>query len=135
MENQPLILVVEDEPEIRRLLRATLADAGYRLVEAENGTRGVREAASHKPDLILLDLGLPDMDGLEVIRRVREWSVMPIVVLSARGMEASKVAALEAGADDYVTKPFGVAELNARLRVALRHAARDRKSTRLNSSH
>ena len=124
MDAAPAILVVEDEPEIRKLLRATLGQAGYRVIEAATGARGALEAATHKPDLILLDLGLPDVDGLEVIRRVRAWSGMPIVVLSARGAEVSKVAALESGADDYVTKPFGVAELIARIRVALRHAVR-----------
>ena len=123
MDANAAILVVEDEPEIRRLLRATLAEAGYRVIEAQTGARGAQEAATHKPDLILLDLGLPDIDGLEVIRRVRDWSGMPIVVLSARGAEVQKVAALEAGADDYVTKPFGIAELIARVRVALRHSA------------
>jgi two-component system KDP operon response regulator KdpE len=124
MEPGAAVLVVEDEPEIRRLLRDSLDESGYRVIEAANGARGAQEAATHKPDLVLLDLGLPDMDGLEVINRVRVWSGMPIIVLSARDGEAAKVAALEAGADDYVTKPFGMAELIARVRVALRHAAR-----------
>lgn len=119
-----LILIVEDEPQIRRLLRATLAAEGYRVVEAENGERGAAEAATHKPDLVMIDLGLPDIDGVEVVKRIRAWSGLPILILSARSAEADKIAALDAGADDYVTKPFGVGELTARVRVALRHAAR-----------
>ena len=118
------ILVVEDEPEIRRFLRSALGTEGYRVVEAETGERGAIEAGTQKPDLAIVDLGLPDIDGIEVIRRIRRWSPMPIVVLSARAQEPSKVEALDAGADDYVTKPFGVDELLARVRVALRHAAR-----------
>jgi two-component system KDP operon response regulator KdpE len=120
----PAILVVEDEPEIRRFLRTSLSAEGYRVVEAENGERGAIEAGTHKPDLAIVDLGLPDIDGVEVIRRIRAWSPMPILVLSARAREQAKVEALDAGADDYVTKPFGVGELLARVRVALRHAAR-----------
>ena len=118
------ILVVEDEPEIRRFLRTSLGAEGYRVVEAESGVQGVTDAGTHKPDLAIVDLGLPDLDGVEVIRRIRAWSPMPIIVLSARAREQAKVDALDAGADDYVTKPFGVGELLARLRVALRHAAR-----------
>jgi two-component system KDP operon response regulator KdpE len=118
------ILVIEDEPEIRRFLRASLGAEGYKVVEAGTGRRGAIDAATHKPDLAIVDLGLPDFDGLEVIRRIREWSPMPIVVLSARVQERSKVEALDAGADDYVTKPFGVGELLARVRAALRHAMR-----------
>jgi len=118
------ILVVEDEPEIRRFLRTSLGAEGYRVVEAESGARGAIDASTHKPDLAIVDLGLPDLDGVEVIRRIRAWSPMPIIVLSARAREQAKVEALDAGADDYVTKPFGVGELLARLRVALRHAAR-----------
>lgn len=118
-----LLLVIDDEHQIRRFLRATLTARGYRVLEAATGEEGLRLAPSHLPDLILLDLGLPDMDGLEVARRIREWSAVPIVVLSARGMERDKVTALDEGADDYVTKPFGVKELAARIRVALRHAA------------
>jgi two-component system KDP operon response regulator KdpE len=118
------VLVVEDEPEIRRFVRTTLEAEGYRVVEAETGGRGSIEAGSHKPDLAIVDLGLPDLDGVEVIRRIRKWSPMPIVVLSARVREQAKVEALDAGADDYITKPFGVSELLARIRVALRHAAR-----------
>jgi two-component system KDP operon response regulator KdpE len=123
-EPRPTVLVVEDEPEIRRFLRSALASDQYRVVEAENGERGAIEAGTHKPDLAIVDLGLPDLDGVEVIRRIREWSPMPILVLSARTREQAKVEALDAGADDYVTKPFGVGELLARVRVALRHSAR-----------
>ena len=119
---KPTILVVEDEPEIRAFLRASLGAEGYRLVEAESGERGAIDAETHKADLAIVDLGLPDIDGIEVIRRIRGWSPMPIIVLSARAQERSKIDALDAGADDYVTKPFGVGELLARVRVALRHA-------------
>jgi len=119
----PVIVLIEDEPQIRRFLRATLGSHGYRLHEAETGEDGLIEAASRQPDVVILDLGLPDVDGLQVIRRLREWSKVPIIVLSARGQEGDKVAALDAGADDYVSKPFAVGELLARLRVALRHAA------------
>ncbi len=120
----PTVLLIEDDPQIRRFLRATLPAHGYRLVEAETGEGGLVQAATRTPEVVLLDLGLPDVDGLEVTRRIREWSAVPIVVLSARGLERDKVAALDAGADDYLTKPFGVEELLARLRVALRHASR-----------
>jgi two-component system KDP operon response regulator KdpE len=123
-DSDPLILVIEDELPIRRFLRATLASHGYRVAEAITGQDGLAQAAAQRPDLIILDLGLPDIDGLEVTRRLREWSATPIVVLSARGQEGDKIAALDAGADDYLTKPFGVGELMARMRVALRHAAR-----------
>jgi two-component system, OmpR family, KDP operon response regulator KdpE len=123
---QPTILLVEDEPEIRRFLRASLGAEGYRVVESTTGKRGTIDAGTHKPDLAIVDLGLPDLDGIEVIRRIRGWSPMPIVVLSARVHERSKIEALDAGADDYVTKPFGVGELFARVRVALRHRARAR---------
>jgi two-component system KDP operon response regulator KdpE len=118
------VLVIEDEPEIRRILRGALESEGYRVVESAGGRRGAIDAGSHKPDLAIVDLGLPDFDGVEVIRRIRSWSSMPIVVLSARIQERSKIEALDAGADDYVTKPFGVGELLARIRVALRHAMR-----------
>lgn len=118
------ILVVEDELPIRRFLRPAIEAAGWRLVEADTAAAGVLEATQARPDVIVLDLGLPDADGVEVIRRVREWSTLPIIILSARGQEADKVVALDAGADDYVQKPFNVAELMARLRVALRHAVR-----------
>lgn len=123
-DSGPTLLIVEDEAAIRRFLRASLPDAGYRLLEAETGAQGLRLAVNQPPDLVILDLGLPDMDGLEVIRRLREWTTLPILVLSARDQEQQKVAALDAGADDYLTKPFGVGELLARLRVALRHSQR-----------
>ena len=119
----PIVVLIDDEPQIRRLLRATLGSSGYRLYEATSGEDGLVEAATRQPDVVILDLGLPDIDGLQVIRRLREWSKVPIIVLSARGQEGDKVAALDAGADDYVSKPFAVGELLARLRVALRHAA------------
>jgi two-component system KDP operon response regulator KdpE len=120
---QPVILLIEDEPQMRRFLRAALDDGQYQLIEAATAREGLAHAASRNPDIILLDLGLPDGDGLDLTRRIREWSSRPIIVLSARGREADKVAALDAGADDYLTKPFGVGELLARMRVALRHAA------------
>ncbi len=119
-----VVIVIEDDPQIRRFLRTTLPNHGYRLYEGAAGAEGLREAETRQPDIIILDLGLPDMDGLEVIRRLREWTPVPIVVLSARGQEHDKVLALDAGADDYVSKPFGIGELLARMRVALRHAAR-----------
>jgi two-component system KDP operon response regulator KdpE len=122
-ETAPLLLVVEDEPAMCKLLRATLASRGYRLIEAFTGIDGLGKAASHGPDAVLLDLGLPDMDGLEVTRRLRQWASVPIIVLSARGREEDKILALDAGADDYLTKPFGSGELAARIRVALKHAA------------
>jgi two-component system KDP operon response regulator KdpE len=120
----PLVLVIEDEPQIRKFLRASLTAHGYRLNEAETGKHGLLLAAQQPPELVILDLGLPDIDGLEVTRELRTWTSVPILVLSARGDEGDKVAALDAGADDYLTKPFSVVELAARLRVALRHAAR-----------
>jgi two-component system KDP operon response regulator KdpE len=123
MENGPLILLIEDEPQMRRFLRAALTGHGFRLVESETGGDGLTQAATRNPDVVLLDLGLPDIDGLDVTRRLREWSQTPIVVISARGQEQDKVDALDAGADDYLTKPFGVPELLARIRVALRHTA------------
>jgi two-component system, OmpR family, KDP operon response regulator KdpE len=118
-----LVLVVEDEPQMRRFIRASLTAHGYRLVEAETAAEAHRLATSHNPELILLDLGLPDGDGLDVTRALREWCTAPIIVISARGREDDKVDALDAGADDYLTKPFGVKELLARMRVALRHAS------------
>jgi two-component system KDP operon response regulator KdpE len=118
----PVILVIEDDPQIRRFLRATLMDEGYRYLDATTAQEGLRQVGMQHPDLIILDLGLPDLDGLEVTRRLREWTSTPIIVLSARNQERDKVDVLDAGADDYLTKPFGTAELLARLRVALRHA-------------
>jgi two-component system, OmpR family, KDP operon response regulator KdpE len=119
----PLILLIEDEPQMRRFLRTALGANDYRLVEAATAKEGLAQAAARNPDVILLDLGLPDRDGLEVARELREWSGTPIIVISARGQEEDKVKALDLGADDYLTKPFGVEELLARIRVALRHAA------------
>jgi two-component system KDP operon response regulator KdpE len=118
----PKILTVEDEQEIRRFLRVSLVNHGYRFIESATGKDGIMQAASQQPDLIILDLGLPDMDGMELIAQVRQWSRVPIIILSARGQEHEKVNALDAGADDYLTKPFSVSELLARIRVALRHA-------------
>lgn len=117
------ILVIEDDSQIRKLLRVSLGAHGYEVDEAKSGQDGINQVAGFKPDLIILDLGLPDIDGKEVIRRVREWSQIPIVVLSARDQEREKVEALDAGADDYVTKPFGVSELLARMRVSIRRSA------------
>jgi two-component system KDP operon response regulator KdpE len=117
------ILVIEDEPPLMRFLRVTLAAEGFAVIEAQSGEAGVRHAGYDRPDLVILDLGLPDIDGIEVIRRIREWSTMPIVIVSARGREPDKVAALDAGADDYLTKPFGAAELLARVRVIIRRLA------------
>ena len=116
------VLLIEDEPQMRRFLRGSLASTGHELIEAATGREGLAVAKTHPPDVILLDLGLPDMDGLEVTRQLREWTKTPIIVLSAREQEKDKVAALDAGADDYLTKPFGLPELLARIRVARRHA-------------
>jgi two-component system KDP operon response regulator KdpE len=117
----PLALVIDDEPQIRRLLRVTLEANGYRVFDAANGKDGITQAAQRPPNVILLDLGLPDLEGVEVLKRLREWSRVPVIILSVRDREDDKVAALDAGADDYVTKPFNSAELLARLRAALRH--------------
>ena len=124
MEDRELILLIEDEPQMRRFLRVTLRSQGYRLVEAETGGDGLIQAANRKPAVILLDLGLPDMDGLDVTEKLRGWSTTPIIIISAREQEQDKVRALDAGADDYLTKPFGADELLARIRVSLRHQAR-----------
>ena len=118
----PLVLVADDELEMRRFLRASLASHGYRVVETQSGAETISQAKAYNPDLVLLDLGLPDVDGLEVIRRIREWCKAPVVVISARDSERDKIDALDLGADDYLTKPFGTGELLARMRVALRHA-------------
>ena len=115
------VLLVEDEAPMRRFLRVALEGAGYGLLEAETAREGLSLAASHQPALVLMDLGLPDMDGLDLTKRLREWSAVPVIVLSARGQERDKIAALDAGADDYLTKPFSTGELLARMRVALRH--------------
>lgn len=119
----PHVLVVEDEPPIRTFLRTTLQAHGYRCSEAATMQAGLRQLTADPPDVVLLDLGLPDGDGLDLVRELRQWSTVPIIVLSARGQERDKVAALDLGADDYLTKPFGVPELLARIRVSLRHAA------------
>ena len=119
---KPTVLVIDDEVQIRRLLRITLEAAAYHIVEADTGKLGLGEAARCQPDAIVLDLGLPDLGGLEVLRQLREWSRVPVLVLTVLGAESDKVAALDAGADDYLTKPFGSAELTARLRAILRRA-------------
>jgi two-component system KDP operon response regulator KdpE len=119
-----LILIVEDERPIRRFLKVTLEGQGYRVEESITGEEALRDAASQPPDLVILDLGLPDMDGQEVLRQLREWYGGPVIVLSARDQETQKIQALDNGADDYLTKPFGVGELSARIRTAMRHAHR-----------
>jgi len=118
--NKPLILIVEDDPPIRNLMAVTMESQGYRFLTAANAGSAILEAASHNPDIMLLDLGLPDLDGVEVIQKIRSWSSMPIIVISARSDDSDKIEALDAGADDYLTKPFSVDELLARLRVTLR---------------
>jgi two-component system KDP operon response regulator KdpE len=123
LNNSATIIIVEDEAHIRRFLRTALTAEGYQVFEAVTGKQGLTEAATRKPDLIILDLGLPDMDGVEVVKGVRSWSSVPIVILSARSQESDKISALDAGADDYLVKPFGVGELLARIRVALRHVS------------
>lgn len=123
MLNSPQILVIEDDEQIRRFLRASFTADHYRLIEAETGLDGLAQAAARQPDLIVLDLGLPDIDGVEVIRQIRTTAQMPIIVLSARGQERAKIEALDAGADDFVAKPFAVGELIARIRAALRRSA------------
>ncbi len=124
--DEGVILLIEDEPQMTRFLRVTLQGHGYRLVEADTGLKGLMQAATRNPDVILLDLGLPDMDGIEVTQRIREWSEVPVIVLSAREQEQDKIRALDAGADDYLTKPFGAGELLARIRAAMRRTAMQR---------
>jgi two-component system KDP operon response regulator KdpE len=119
--NKGLILLIEDEPQVRRFLRVTLQSHGYALIETATGQEGLTQTTSHNPDVILLDLGLPDLGGLEVLGRIREWSQTPVIILSAREKEKDKIRALDAGANDYLTKPFSAGELLARIRVALRH--------------
>jgi two-component system KDP operon response regulator KdpE len=123
---KPLVLIVDDEPQIRRLLTVTLEANGYRVLPAATAQEGLVLAAQHRPDLVILDIGLPDLSGQEVLRQLREWSQTPVLILSVQGSEKDKVAALDAGADDYVTKPFNTDELLARLRAALRHAAKNK---------
>jgi len=120
-QDKELILLIEDEPQMRRFLRVTLQSHGYRLIEVPTAQEGLMQATTRNPDVILLDLGLPDMDGIDVTMRFREWSEVPIIIISAREQEEDKIKALDAGADDYLTKPFGAGELLARIRVALRH--------------
>lgn len=129
MTDTARVLVVDDEPQIRRLLRASLGASGFEVIEAETGAAALKRAAADVPEIIVLDLGLPDMDGKDVIRSLREWSEIPIIVLSARAHEAEKIEALDLGADDYVNKPFGIGELLARLRAALRHRLRQQGAT------
>ena len=124
-ESPARVLIVDDEPQIRRFLRTSLSAHGHAIIEAATGQEALLKATDERPDVIILDLGLPDLDGMEIIRRVREWSKVPIIVLSVRGRETDKVAALDAGADDYVTKPFGMGELMARIRAALRNRLAD----------
>ena len=120
---KPLIIIVEDDPPILRFLRASLSTQNYRLLEVTTGREAISQAASHVPDLMILDLGLPDMDGMDVLKNLRSWSSIPVIIVSARDQERAKVEALDSGADDYLTKPFGVGELLARIRVAFRHRA------------
>jgi two-component system KDP operon response regulator KdpE len=127
-EVKAMVLVVEDDAQMRKFVRIALESHDYRVVEARSGDEALRQASAYTPDAVLLDLGLPDMDGLAVAKRLREWTTVPILVISARGQEDMKVQALDGGADDYLTKPFGTAELLARLRVALRHAARSQEA-------
>jgi two-component system KDP operon response regulator KdpE len=123
MSSGARILIVDDERPIRRFLRTSLSAHGFEIFEAVNGEEALQLAASQRPDLVILDLGLPDIDGIEVTRRLREWTQTPIIILSVRDQENDKISALDAGADDYLTKPFGVGELTARIRAAMRHAA------------
>ena len=122
MSNGPHILVIDDEPQILRAIRTILTEKGFRVTTASRGEEGLTLAATNEPDIVILDLGLPDMDGVEVCKRLREWTQCPIIILSVRDSERDKVAALDMGADDYLTKPFGIEELLARVRVALRHS-------------
>jgi two-component system KDP operon response regulator KdpE len=120
---EPVIVLIEDDSETRSFVRARLLTQGYRLLEALTGVDGLTKAANSRPDVVVVERDLPDMDGIEVVRRLREWTSVPVVVLSARDQEGDKVVALDAGADDYLTRPFGIDEFMARIRVALRHAA------------
>jgi two-component system KDP operon response regulator KdpE len=123
------VLIIEDEPQMQKFLHASLTSGGYKTLEAASGREGIDLARTHNPDLVLLDLGLPDMDGMDVTKELRTWSTKPIIVISARGQEEDKVGALDVGADDYLTKPFGMNELMARMRVALRHASRAKEES------
>ena len=132
--NKQTILVVEDDTSVKNLITTTLKASGYKYVNASNGTTAIIEASSHNPDIVLLDLGLPDMDGIEVINKIRSWSLMPIIVISARSEDNDKIAALDAGADDYLTKPFSVEELLARLRVTIRRLSMMNTDASVNNS-
>lgn len=132
---KPRVHIIEDDPQIRRFLRNALAESGYDVHESDTAQRGLAEASARRPDVILLDLGLPDLDGLEVVRRLRSWTTTPIIVISARGQEESKVAALDLGADDYLVKPFGAGELLARIRTAWRHVNRGAAADAVLSHH
>lgn len=132
--NKPLILVVEDDTSLRNLMTTTLKAHGYRYLTAPNGQSAILEASSHNPDIVLLDLGLPDMDGVDIIKKIRTWSNMPIIVISARSEDTDKIGALDAGADDYLTKPFSVEELLARLRVTQRRITMMQTETPMESS-
>ncbi len=131
----PVILIIDDEVQIRRFLRVSLEATGYRIVEAATGEDGVVQAAMSHPNVVILDLGLPDMNGLEVLAKIREWSTVPVIVLSVQDAEHEKIAALDAGADDYVTKPFSMGELLARLRVTARHAQPMQESSEFRNGH
>ncbi len=135
MTLHPVILIIDDEAQIRRFLRVSLEAAGYRVVEAATGQDGIVQAAMSRPHTVILDLGLPDLSGLEVLEKIREWSAVPVIVLSVQDAEQDKIAALDAGADDYVTKPFGMGELLARLRVATRHAQPAPESPEFRNGH
>ena len=135
MTLQPVILIIDDEAQIRRFLRVSLEAAGYRVVEAATGQDGIVQAAMSRPHTVILDLGLPDLSGLEVLEKIREWSAVPVIVLSVQDAEQDKIATLDAGADDYVTKPFGMGELLARLRVATRHAQPAPESPEFRNGH
>ena len=132
--NKPLILIVEDDPSIKNLMTTTLKAHDYRYLTAQNGEMAILEASSHNPDIVLLDLGLPDMDGIEVIQKIRTWSNMPIIVISARSEDTDKIDALDAGADDYLTKPFSVEEVLARLRVTQRRLTMMQKESPVEAS-
>jgi two-component system KDP operon response regulator KdpE len=133
--DKPLVLIIDDEPQIRRLLTVTLEANAYRVLPAATGQEGLVLAAQHRPAVVILDLGLPDLSGQEVLRRLREWSETPVLILSVQDDEAGKVTALDAGADDYVTKPFNTSELLARLRVALRHASKQDDPAAFQAGH
>jgi len=133
-KSDPVIIIIEDDPAIRRFLRTGLSTRGFTVHEAETGKQGIIEASVRKPDLVILDLGLTDMEGIEVIKAIRSWSGLPVIILSARSSEQSKIEALDAGADDYLTKPFGFGELLARIRVALRHSLRSPDQQQIDSA-